>query len=344
MSTGPKIVTISFLLLCGGVLDTPFPASPRPLEAADETVVAVQEVEIGEPLLLDATEIEADFYFWDTDVDKKHIRFFEDGNVIAFWPPGGGKYKFKLFTTMGEAAERTGTVTNYEIVVKGEVSPEPDPDNELDSQYGLALLARNEALKLDDYSEAWIISKVYKDVARQITDGELESDVGKPGLKIFAAISTELKKSFTVDQFQKWSSWGAQIGMTIGELVKEKVLQEDSQFAAVCIEIATGLDTLDTEIQPNKDIGWVIVVEETGDRTPETAAIFNNQGFSAGLSNRGIKWRWYDDDEQSADKYDEVIKGIKLPVVILQEKDGTFIEAFTLPASVGEFSEKLGGK
>lgn len=60
---------------------------------------------------------------------------------------------------------------------------------------------------------------------------------------------------------------------------------------------------------------WIIVVEETKDRTPEIAVIMKDIKYQDSLKERGLVWRPYDKD--SAPQYTGIVQEVGLPVLII---------------------------
>jgi len=77
---------------------------------------------------------------------------------------------------------------------------------------------------------------------------------------------------------------------------------------------------------PSKQLdegAWIIVIEETSERTPEVAKVFAAADFWDGLKARGLNWRAYDDDSPDAAKFIEKVKS--LPGVLVIAKDGKIV-------------------
>lgn len=82
---------------------------------------------------------------------------------------------------------------------------------------------------------------------------------------------------------------------------------------------------------------WVIVVEQTEDRSLETAKLMRDIPYQQDLVKRGLKWHPYDYDEAGAEPYREVANSIGMPAVIILGGQGTtppgkILAKFPLPS------------
>jgi len=231
----------------------------------------------------------------------------------------------------------------HELVVTGvvpddkeEAKPEPEPVIP-DGQYSLALLSRSEAMKLTDYSAAGKVEAVYASIVKRILNGELktEAGAGKFGQKVFGATGIALAASITPAEAGIWKPWGASISDAINFLSDNGDVKSDADLATAYSEISIGLNSLNAKPTPvvKKDVAWVIVIEETAERTPESALVMTDLDWWTSLSSRGITWRHYDDDSEEAKEYLQAVGSTKLPAVLLLETDGSVISTFTLPNS-----------
>ena len=75
---------------------------------------------------------------------------------------------------------------------------------------------------------------------------------------------------------------------------------------------------------PVSKAAWVVVVEETSQRTPQIAAVLGDLNYWKTLPGRGLSWRLYDADspDAKAKGFDRVGKAAGLPCVIFLDKDG----------------------
>lgn len=78
---------------------------------------------------------------------------------------------------------------------------------------------------------------------------------------------------------------------------------------------------------------WVIVVEQTEQRTPAVAAVLSDVAMWKRIEAKGVKWRVYDADspDAKAKRYDAVAAPIGLPCVILLDATGAVVGAYKLP-------------
>lgn len=76
---------------------------------------------------------------------------------------------------------------------------------------------------------------------------------------------------------------------------------------------------------------WVMLVEESGDRSPATARVLASNYFS-GLSDRGLKYRLYDVDDSSLDPtVKREAEAAGLPALVIVSKDGSLLYAGNQP-------------
>lgn len=89
---------------------------------------------------------------------------------------------------------------------------------------------------------------------------------------------------------------------------------------------------IDNEVDPAKTEGsWVIVLEETSERTPAIAKVLTNEAFWSGLVDRGLKRRLLDKDNPDASPYRSIADKHGLPCLILLAPDGTPLHSGPLP-------------
>lgn len=79
---------------------------------------------------------------------------------------------------------------------------------------------------------------------------------------------------------------------------------------------------------PVVDSSWVIVIEESADRTPATAEVIRY------LQSSGFEFRVYDDDSDDAAAYLRFVGGIDRPAMLVLDKNGKLLRATGLPSSV----------
>ena len=87
---------------------------------------------------------------------------------------------------------------------------------------------------------------------------------------------------------------------------------------------------------PVDDSSWVIVIEETSERTPATAQVLRY------LQTSGLAFRVYDDDSEDASSYLSAVSGVERPALLVLGKDGRLIRATSLPDSVDGLKRLLG--
>jgi len=90
---------------------------------------------------------------------------------------------------------------------------------------------------------------------------------------------------------------------------------------------------------------WVIVLEESGERTPATAKVVGDESWKAALAAKGHKFRLYDDDAASAKGYASAVK--ERPGLLLLDKNGDYYHTGPLPKATAEIDaliKKSGGK
>lgn len=95
---------------------------------------------------------------------------------------------------------------------------------------------------------------------------------------------------------------------------------------------------------------WLVTVEETGDRTPETAAVLTDTAFWQGLQARSHGYRFYDKDNEAvtAKNFLGYAKEVGLPaLLVLDSQGGKPVKVVKLPKTVKEIDtliKELGGK
>jgi hypothetical protein len=82
---------------------------------------------------------------------------------------------------------------------------------------------------------------------------------------------------------------------------------------------------------------WVVVVEETSERTPETTAIVTNAAYWQSLRDKGLNWIIYDKDQEEAASQVKALGG-QVPGILIQtpgERSKVLYQG-KLPASTEE--------
>lgn len=90
-------------------------------------------------------------------------------------------------------------------------------------------------------------------------------------------------------------------------------------------------------VDPAKTEGsWVVVIEQTEQRTPEQAKLLRDLPWWQSLEARGLKWRHYDYDAADAVAYRKQADEVGLPAVAIVggtgELSGNVLAKFKLPA------------
>ena len=87
---------------------------------------------------------------------------------------------------------------------------------------------------------------------------------------------------------------------------------------------------------------FLIVVEETAERTAETAAVLNGSSeWWHSLGTRGVSYRWYDDDTVGAEKFAADVK--ERPGFVLMDSTGKRLKTGSLPKTTAELDQILKG-
>ena len=93
---------------------------------------------------------------------------------------------------------------------------------------------------------------------------------------------------------------------------------------------------VEPKVDPAKTEGsWVVVVEQTEQRTPEVAKLLRDLPWWQSLEARGLKWRHYDYDAADAVGYRKLADDVGLPAVAIVggagELSGKVLAKFKLP-------------
>lgn len=87
-------------------------------------------------------------------------------------------------------------------------------------------------------------------------------------------------------------------------------------------------------VDPAKTEGsWVIVIEETSDRTPERAKLLNANLWRE-LESRGLKYRHYDQDAPDAAAYKVMVDEFGVPLLLIIDAKGKVLAEQKLPSSI----------
>jgi len=229
-----------------------------------------------------------------------------------------------------------------------DVEPNPDPVIP-DGRFQLAMLSRTKALQLSSRSGIGAIAGIYREIANMITRGDLKSSSGRFGEAITKATGQLLSSRLTKSQATIWQPWGIAVSSRITKLQQAGDISTDGDLVTAYEEIALGLSSIkeDTKPEPNPDpepvddVAWVILVEETADRTPEIAKIVGDLNWWKSLEQDGIKWRHYDDDSADAEDYRDALRGTDLPAILLLDEDGDVVDSFELPDSIDGIEARI---
>ena len=73
---------------------------------------------------------------------------------------------------------------------------------------------------------------------------------------------------------------------------------------------------------------WLIVVEETADRTPELAAVLNDLAYWQGLRSKDVQFRFYDKDahDPAAKSHLPAATKVGLPALLVVDKSGKVLD------------------
>ena len=99
----------------------------------------------------------------------------------------------------------------------------------------------------------------------------------------------------------------------------------------------------DPKPEPKQPVAWVVVVEESGERTAATAKVLGDLAYWQGLKAKGIDWRFYDKDSPDAKvrNFDTFAAEVGVPAVLFLASDGKKVGGFKLPATVSDIDAKL---
>lgn len=76
---------------------------------------------------------------------------------------------------------------------------------------------------------------------------------------------------------------------------------------------------------------WVVIIEESSERTKEAALILQDWNWRQSLEERGINLRVYDDDQKEAEGYRKL--NLPLPAVVFILPDGKVVKATKMPTT-----------
>jgi len=83
----------------------------------------------------------------------------------------------------------------------------------------------------------------------------------------------------------------------------------------------------------NIEGAWVVVVEETAERSPAVARVQSEADYWRGLESRGLKWRFYDVDAPDAASYAKPAREAGIPALVIADPEGKLLAAKPIPAT-----------
>lgn len=87
---------------------------------------------------------------------------------------------------------------------------------------------------------------------------------------------------------------------------------------------------------PVVDTAWLVVLEESSERTPDAAAVIR------ALPSLGFAFRVYDDDSADAAGYLDAANGVSRPTLLVLDKNGNLLRAVGLPDTVDGLKRLVG--
>lgn len=95
---------------------------------------------------------------------------------------------------------------------------------------------------------------------------------------------------------------------------------------------------------PTGKVAWVIVVEESAERTVQTARILGDLGFWRSVIAKGVGWHVYDKDDPVAvsNGYLPDAQKAGFPAMLLMNDKGKILKAMKLPASTADVLKEIG--
>lgn len=87
---------------------------------------------------------------------------------------------------------------------------------------------------------------------------------------------------------------------------------------------------------------WVIVIEESSERSPALARLITSD-YQAELAARQLRWRIYDIDQDAARPYAQHAQKAGLPAVLVVGTTGRLLDSFTLPSDQATLDAKVKG-
>lgn len=81
---------------------------------------------------------------------------------------------------------------------------------------------------------------------------------------------------------------------------------------------------------------WLIVVEESQERTPSLAAVMRDRDWQSKIAASDVEWRVYDDDSDEGARYASLLDGV--PGYLIADSEGKVYGSGSLP---GEFTSEF---
>jgi hypothetical protein len=78
---------------------------------------------------------------------------------------------------------------------------------------------------------------------------------------------------------------------------------------------------------------WVLIIEDTSDRSPTVVRLQADKEYWSGLEARKLKHRFYDVESPDAESYKKPAKDAGIPAVVVASSDGKVLAAKPLPAT-----------
>lgn len=76
---------------------------------------------------------------------------------------------------------------------------------------------------------------------------------------------------------------------------------------------------------------WIVLVEESGERSDSAAIFARNTAYHADLKSRGLNWSIYDDDSPDAAQYRAKAESVGYPALVIVDADRKLLDARKWP-------------
>lgn len=86
---------------------------------------------------------------------------------------------------------------------------------------------------------------------------------------------------------------------------------------------------------------WVVLVEETQERSSDTAKLLSDGQWMESLKARQLKFRAYDDDQPESATYVPIANAAGLPAVVVVSPEGVVLASFKLPSDRAELDRRI---